>query len=83
MLAYCTALNVCAGVLIYPRHNIVREDRLAVRNSPVTLRETSVDLRGPIAHIEHEIDELAQRLRDWSDHGNAVTPLRAPQRTLA
>ncbi|HEV2072017.1 MAG TPA: hypothetical protein VGR29_00100 [Thermomicrobiales bacterium] len=82
-LAYCTALDVRAGVLIYPRHNIVREDRLAVRNSPVTLHETSVDLRGSITHIEHEIDELAQRLRDWSDRGNAVTPLHAPQRTSA
>lgn len=83
MLAYCTALDVRAGVLIYPRHNSIRDDRLAVRNSPVLLRETSVDLRGPIAHVEREMDELAQRLREWSDHGDAVTPLHALQRTSA
>ena len=83
MLAYCTALDVHAGVLIYPRHNTFRDDRLAVCNSPVVLRETSVDLQGSIAEIEHEIDELAQRLRDWSDHEEGVRPLHALQRTSA
>jgi 5-methylcytosine-specific restriction enzyme subunit McrC len=75
MLSYCTALDVRAGVLIYPRHNIMREDRLAVRHSPILLRETSVDLRGQIPDIERAVDHLAQRLRDWSDHGAAVTPI--------
>lgn len=83
MLAYCTALDVRAGVLIYPRHNVVRDDRLSVRNSPILLRETSVDLRGSIAEIEHEVDDLARRLREWSDHGHAVTPIHDLQRTSA
>lgn len=83
MLSYCTALDVRAGVLIYPRHNVARRDRIEVRNSPILLRETSVDLHGLIAEIEREIDDLAQRLRDWSDHGMTVTPGDKLQRTSA
>jgi 5-methylcytosine-specific restriction enzyme subunit McrC len=67
MLAYCTALDVRSGVLIYPRHNIVREDTLSIRHSPILLRETSVDLRGTIPDIERGIDSLADRLRAWGE----------------
>lgn len=67
MLAYCTALGVNAGVLVYPRHITDVDTRLAVRNSPIRLRETSVDLRGPIATVEAGLDALADWLRHWSD----------------
>jgi 5-methylcytosine-specific restriction enzyme subunit McrC len=68
MLSYCTAMDVRSGVLIYPRHGIDREQHLAIRHSAIRIRETSVDLGGTIEAIEREIDHLAQRLRDWSDH---------------
>lgn len=78
ILSYCTALDVRAGVLIYPQHNIAREDRLAIRNSLIVLRETSVDLGGTIANIEREIDALASRLHQWSRERHlAAMPLPA------
>ncbi len=43
------------------------EARLSIHNSPIRLRETSVDLRGPIARVESELDVLANRLQEWSD----------------
>lgn len=67
MLAYCTALGVCTGVLLYPRHTTDVDTRLAVRNSAIHLREASIDLQGPIAQVETRLDALADRLRAWSD----------------
>jgi 5-methylcytosine-specific restriction enzyme subunit McrC len=66
MLAYCTALGVDTGVLIYPRHNADIATSIAVRNSPMRLREATIDLRGSIPQIEHELDTLAARLSGWS-----------------
>jgi 5-methylcytosine-specific restriction enzyme subunit McrC len=66
MLAYCTALGVDTGVLIYPRHNADIATSIAVRNSPMRLREATIDLRGSIPQIEHELDALAARLSGWS-----------------
>lgn len=67
MLAYCTALDVGTGVLIYPRHTTDVDSRLAVRNSPIRLREASIDLGGSIAQVAADLDNLADRLRGWSD----------------
>jgi hypothetical protein len=66
-------------VPISPQHNIDREDRPEIRNSPKLLRETSIDLCGTISQIEQEIDSLADRLRTWSD-GAPVTVL--PEHSL-
>lgn len=65
MLAYCTALGVDTGVLIYPRHNADIATSIAVRNSPIRLRETTIDLGGDIAQIGHELDTLAARMASW------------------
>lgn len=67
ILAYCTSLGVGTGVLLYPRHNAEIDRELAIRNSPIRLRETSIDLHGPIAQVETRLDTLAARLRAWSD----------------
>lgn len=68
MLAYCTSLGVTTGVLLYPRHNAEIDTELEVRNSPVRLRETSIDLHGSIAQVEERLDALAKRLQGWSDN---------------
>jgi 5-methylcytosine-specific restriction enzyme subunit McrC len=83
MLSYCTAMDVRSGVLIYPRHGIGREQHLAIRQSPIRIRETSVDLSGRIVDIEREIDHLAQRLRDWSDRRNTGQRSDTGQRAFA
>lgn len=46
LLAYCTALDVSRGVLIYPQHVAPIDQQLAVHNTGVTLSEVAIDLGG-------------------------------------
>lgn len=66
VLAYCTSLDVPSGVLIYPCHNVDRADRIAIRNSPIHIREISIDLGGDVVSVRREFALLAARLIGWS-----------------
>lgn len=67
ILAYCISLDVTSGVLVYPRHNTTRDDRIDVRHSPISIRETSIDLSGTIDDVRVETALLASRMRTWAD----------------
>lgn len=46
ILAYCTALDVDRGLLVYPRHEDALDDEIQVRNSAVRVQQISIDLGG-------------------------------------
>ncbi len=62
VLAYCTALGVTCGVLIYPRHEGGIEDQVQVQNTGIVLHRLLVDLSTPPAGLAHECDRLAEQL---------------------
>lgn len=54
VLAYCTALGVDRAMLIYPKHEQVVEDELEILNSPVTIRQLTIDLDQPWSKLLQE-----------------------------
>ncbi len=52
LLAYCTALGVERGVLVYPLHLAPLDGTVRVCNTGVTIREISLDLGGTRAELE-------------------------------
>jgi 5-methylcytosine-specific restriction enzyme subunit McrC len=62
MVAYCTALGLDHGVLIYPRHLEDIGDELTIRKSPIRIHRVSVNLGLPLTHLTEEWATLAQRL---------------------
>jgi len=62
MLAYATVLGLDEGLLVYPRHENVIEGELRVKHSPVTIRETTLDLSQSVSLIERALDNLAERM---------------------
>jgi 5-methylcytosine-specific restriction enzyme subunit McrC len=59
MLAYCTALGLERGILIYPRHEVVVQTTSAVQNSPVRIEQITVDLNVERWAFAIEVDRLA------------------------
>lgn len=72
LLAYCTALELREGVLIYPRHLVDVATKVTVRGTDVRLREQSVDLGGSPGEVMDELDRLANRIGCW---GAGAAPL--------
>lgn len=83
VLAYCTSLDVTSGALIYPRHNVDRTDHIAIRNSPVHIREVSVDLSGSITDIRDQIGRLADNLIEGSAPSQPTSTAQIWQRASA
>jgi 5-methylcytosine-specific restriction enzyme subunit McrC len=73
VLAYCTALEVRHGALIYPRHTFDVDDIVRIAGSPVEIRRLSIDLRGSRAALERATDAVTQTLIAWTD--SAPIPL--------
>ena len=44
VLAYCTAAGVSRGLLLYPKHELLAEDELAVAHSEVRISRLNIDL---------------------------------------
>ena len=65
LLAYCTAIELREGLLIYPRHLADLSTQISVRGVDVRLREYSVDLGGSTGEVMMELDQLADRVRFW------------------
>jgi 5-methylcytosine-specific restriction enzyme subunit McrC len=63
LLAYCTAMDIREGILIYPRHLVDVATQITVRGADVKLRELTVDLGGSTSEIICELDILADRIR--------------------
>lgn len=51
LLAYCTALDVSQGLLIYPQHLAPVATGIAVRNSGVSMFEVVIDLSGDLTTL--------------------------------
>jgi 5-methylcytosine-specific restriction enzyme subunit McrC len=64
MVAYCTALGLKEGVLVYPRHLVDLDDNLAIRSSAIRLHRMTIDLGLPLTELESECLRLASRLLD-------------------
>lgn len=60
MLAYCTALGLDRGVLIYPKHEVGVQTTSAVQNSPVRIEQITVDLDVERSAFDVELDRLAK-----------------------
>ncbi len=62
MVAYCTALGLDIGVLIYPRHLADVDDELVLRRSRIRLRRMTMDLGLPLSELRSEADRLCGEL---------------------
>lgn len=67
LLAYCTALGLSRGLLIYPRHVAAIQDEVRIQNSAVRIRRASLDLRGSPGDLRAACDDLAERTLAWSE----------------
>src|SRR5690606_5999067 len=62
MLAYCTAVGMTRGLLIYPIHEVVVQDEVRVRNSPVRIEQTTIHLGGTPDMFRETCDEFARAI---------------------
>ena len=65
VLAYCTAANVRRGALIYPAHEAVVPDEVAVRHTGVRIRRMVIDLGRKGPELMAECNTFAGQLVDW------------------
>ena len=66
VLAYCTAMNVEQGLLVYPLHEVNVRDEVSVRNAPVTIRQTTLDLSGDAGTLPCACDHFAQEVFSYA-----------------
>jgi len=60
VLAYCTALRVPVGLLIYPEHLTPVFTTITVRNAFTCIAEISVNLGGELRQLRVACEELAE-----------------------
>ncbi len=60
MLAYCTALGLERGMLVYPKHAAPVDDAVRVVNSAVRIRQVALDLSGLLPEVRAACDRLAE-----------------------
>ena len=61
MLAYCTALHLPQGHLVYAKGNEVEVSHI-VRHAGVEIHAHALDLAAPPAELEQQVDDLARRI---------------------
>jgi len=66
ILAYCTALGLDRGMLIYPRHEGSAESDLAIRNREVVIRRIALDLGGNPAALREARAVLCRQVFGWA-----------------
>ncbi len=66
VLAYCTALDVTRGMLVYPRHEQTLDQTIRVRNSEVLIRQISIDLGGDLTAFTASCRHFVDRIVAWS-----------------
>jgi len=62
VLAYCTALDVGNGLLVYPAHEVHVRDEVSIRHAPVLIRQTTLDLSGDANGLRLACHHLAQEV---------------------
>ncbi|MGI9252608.1 MAG: restriction endonuclease, partial [Thermomicrobiales bacterium] len=65
-LAYCTALGLDRGMLLYPRHESPDLAAYAIRNREIVIRQVAVDLGGDPSALRAACDRLASDVFDWA-----------------
>lgn len=66
VLAYCTALDVTRGMLVYPRHEVALDQTIHVRNSNIHIRQISIDLGGDRLAFDASCREFVARVAAWA-----------------
>ena len=62
LLGYCTASDVTRGLLIYPAHEVSVRDEVHIRNTLVSIQQTTIDLGGSGEQLRQACDKLAGEL---------------------
>jgi 5-methylcytosine-specific restriction enzyme subunit McrC len=73
LLAYCTAMGLPDGHLVYARGN-ERETRHTVRNAAVVIHAHTLDLSEPPQELLRQVDELAGRIAISTGAERPVAP---------
>ena len=66
ILAYCTALDVPRGMLVYPRHEHALDQTIQVRNSDIRIRQLSIDLSGDQPAFAEACKAFVAQITTWS-----------------
>jgi 5-methylcytosine-specific restriction enzyme subunit McrC len=66
VLAYCTAHAVARGMLVYPRHMEPIEQDIRVRNSPVVVRQSTLDLGGDLDTLRANVERFVAGVAKWA-----------------
>ena len=73
ILAYCTALDLPRGMLVYPRHEQGLDQTIQVRNSEIRIRQISIDHGGDQPAFAEVCKAFVARVTTWSS--DEPTPL--------
>jgi 5-methylcytosine-specific restriction enzyme subunit McrC len=71
VLAYCTALQLEKGMLIYPEHLVSFGQETLIRNSEIAIQQVTMSLTGGIADLQLATSDLAAKVAAWADAGNS------------
>jgi 5-methylcytosine-specific restriction enzyme subunit McrC len=66
VLAYCIAINVEQGLLLYPVHEVDVRDEVSIRHVPVVVRQTTLDLSGDAVTLPLACDHFAQEVFSYA-----------------
>ncbi len=73
VLAYCTALGLDRGLIVYPRHEGGERGDLAIRNHDARIRVAALDLGGEPADLQRACREFAGGVFAWA--GRRAAPM--------
>lgn len=59
MVAYCTALGLTDGVLIYPQHLVNIADDLSISSSDIKVHRLTINLGEPLSELGREAERVA------------------------
>jgi 5-methylcytosine-specific restriction enzyme subunit McrC len=59
VLAYCTAMGVAQGMLVYPAHEVHVQDEVNVRHAQVRIQQATIDLSGHGTELGVACDRFA------------------------
>jgi 5-methylcytosine-specific restriction endonuclease McrBC regulatory subunit McrC len=74
LLAYCTPSNVDRGLLIYPAHEISVRDEVQIRNTSVSVRQTTINLGRHGGLLRQACDRLADEVFGWMKRDEEIPP---------
>jgi len=70
MVAYCTALGLDLGVLLFPRHLVDVDDEVVIRGTGTTVKRMTIDLGAPMAALAAECARVGEAIMDMLSLGD-------------